>query len=383
MPVLLLLSLLAACMRRKYTLCVRGGWQEELSLYTVCILPPAERKSAAFSAVYSPFVRLQHEMGMSFSADDVTPEKLAEMLSKRGPLYIASAEGGVFEAMYGRYGASPEVYLKAHDGDPIRVDRIGREAVYCPRPGLSIAVCAQPQFMQEVIQNPALRGRGLIGRFLYAAPPRRTAPRRTDPPPLAAEVSAAYEQFLRRLLEDTLPPDSAPGAQELLPLCFSAEAYALLVSFADETELALLDELEPIGDWAGKLVGKTARIAALLHSADCIRQGISPQTEITAHWTQNAIALARVFTTHAQNVLGEAFCAEREALNLCEKLRHQGFPTLPLSDLKKQIPYALRAAPEHTAAILRTLTDNGYLAVYEQGDVTVAEWNPLLSDTNP
>jgi Protein of unknown function (DUF3987) len=74
--------------------------------------------------------------------DDVTPEKLATMLHQHGGrLAIASAEGGIFELMAGRYSknASPnlDVFLRAHVGDTVRVDRGTRPSDFVRKPALT------------------------------------------------------------------------------------------------------------------------------------------------------------------------------------------------------------------------------------------------------
>ena len=52
-----------------------------------------------------------------------------------------SAEGDVFDLMVGRYGKNVQfvVYLKAHAGDDLVTDRVGREGVRVSHPALTCA----------------------------------------------------------------------------------------------------------------------------------------------------------------------------------------------------------------------------------------------------
>ena len=109
--------------------------------------------------------------------DDTTPERLATLLSLHGGrMAVMSPEGGeVFDQMGGRYATSrlPNfgVYLKGHTGDTLRVDRVNRPAEYVKQPAVTVALTMQPDVLARLMDTPGFRGRGLLGRFLYAMPP--------------------------------------------------------------------------------------------------------------------------------------------------------------------------------------------------------------------
>lgn len=60
--------------------------------------------------------------------------------------------------------------LKGYSGDPIRVDRIGRESESILNPALTVMLMAQPNVVSDVLNNTTFRGRGLTARFLYCMP---------------------------------------------------------------------------------------------------------------------------------------------------------------------------------------------------------------------
>jgi hypothetical protein len=84
-----------------------------------------------------------------------------------------SAEGGVFDLIAGRYSnGAPnlDVYLKAHAGDSLRVDRVGRDSESVDAPALTIGLTIQPEVLRGLAEKPGFRGRGLLARFLFSLP---------------------------------------------------------------------------------------------------------------------------------------------------------------------------------------------------------------------
>jgi hypothetical protein len=183
LPALLGLAVCAAPLAKKFRVRVRDGWGEPTNLFVVVALPPGERKSAVFAEAIAPVQQYERELrermapeiaeaasehrmlearlkakegeaakakshadreGLAAEAreiarelaghvvpdepqvwcDDVTPEKLANLIARQGGRMLqASAEGTAFEVAKGRYSetANFDVYLKGHAGDPLRV----------------------------------------------------------------------------------------------------------------------------------------------------------------------------------------------------------------------------------------------------------------------
>lgn len=69
--------------------------------------------------------------------------------------------------VYSSNVVSIDTVLKAYTGDPIRVDRKGREAESIDSPALTMLLSAQESVLEGMLTNDAFRGRGLLGRFLY------------------------------------------------------------------------------------------------------------------------------------------------------------------------------------------------------------------------
>ena len=106
--------------------------------------------------------------------------------------------------MAGRYDKTTniDVYLKAHAGDPLTVDRIGRPPNHIPNPRLTMLLSVQPNIISGVMSNNTFRGRGLCGRYLYAICKSKVGHRDIDPPPVPENVKGAYRATIRRMLAD-------------------------------------------------------------------------------------------------------------------------------------------------------------------------------------
>lgn len=193
------------------------------------------------------------------------------MEEQGGSITIVSSEGGIFDLMQGRYDrtANIDVYLKAHSGDPISVERVGRKANYIPNPHMSMVLTVQPSVIQGMMDNPMFRGRGLCGRFLYTVCRSKVGRREISPAPIPLKVKMEYHDFIKRILSD-----QGSGTVKLSP-----PADEIRAAFQAYIEPKLVGELEHLSDWAGKLTGAVVRIAALLHlSSFPVTQPISPET---------------------------------------------------------------------------------------------------------
>lgn len=359
---MLVLAASAAACAKRLEVEIKPGYREPANLFVAVVLPPAERKSAVMREVTAPLIaweakeaeqvapqitRMTQRWAMSkkrleaaidraakaktkgerepleleveelsedhskivvpveprILADDATPEALASLLAQHGGrIAIFSAEGGVFQQMAGKYSETPslDVYLKAHAGDEIRVDRKGRPSERVADPALTLGLAIQPSVLEALAEKPMLRGTGLVARFLYALPTSMLGARRIDAPPIPEPTRAAYASVLSRLL----------GLQQLdhpVVLKFSREAYLSWCEFAAEVEpkLGEFGEFDSIRDWAGKLLGATSRISGILSilatfSLNSLSKDPSISIYIDESTLQRAIKIARYLIPHAQ-----------------------------------------------------------------------------------
>jgi hypothetical protein len=255
------LAVAAAAVQRKLTIELDRGYIEPLPLWTASENPPGSRKSAAQKPAIRPLLQWEIEQAQALAptikaaratraaeelrlkeiqkrfskeqdetkrealreeietaeagltevprppriiGQDITPEHLATLMADHGErLALFSSEGGVFSIMAGRYSggvANLDIYLQSHSGDAIRVDRGSRPSVYLREPALSMGLSVQPDVIESLANNKSFRGRGLVGRFLYACPPDIVGRRRLETTPIAPSVAASYGETITALL---------------------------------------------------------------------------------------------------------------------------------------------------------------------------------------
>lgn len=236
-------------------------------------------------------------------ADDTTPEAMTSLLaSNNGVLSIITTEGGIFDTLAGRYSntISIDTVLKAYSGDPIRVDRKGREGEVINNPTLTMLLSAQDNVLAEIMKNEAFKSRGLTARILYSRPKSKMGTRHFVTPNIPPDLEIAYQQLVGKLLEIPYPTNG------ILPIInLSPSAQNEVIRFHDWLEPKLVDELEYMESWGAKLLGNMLRIAGMLH---CAKNSNAPsETALSSETVQQAIAISKYFLRHAKcvhNLLG-------------------------------------------------------------------------------
>ena len=236
--------------------------------------------------------------------DDITPERLASLLSENnGVMAIVSAEGGIIGMMAGRYqergGPNLDVYLKGHSGDQLRVDRASDSSTgqtrIVPRPALTLLLMVQPEILSDLCRIQGARGRGLLGRFLYALPACNLGTRLYGERPVDGACRLRYHGIVRQALSH--PVLEAPRLLHLTP-----QAFELWREFHDQVErrLAEGEDLHDLADWASKAAGAVARIAGALHVAENA-QGRPDNLSVPPETMQAAIEIGHYFVAHAKS----------------------------------------------------------------------------------
>lgn len=361
MPAVAALGVLALCGAGQYRV-VFVGHSEPLNLYIVCAMDPGSRKSQTLEDLTRPVheaearlvdeasqavaedraarevaeERAKHLRGRAAKCDDaverqelqrqvaelstamgeekmlprllvddVTPERLAQLLAENGGrLALFSAEGGVVGMMAGRYqergGPNLDVYTKGHSGDVLMVDRSSdrRTTRHVPRPALTLCLLVQPEMLHQLAAVKGGRGRGLLGRFLYALPEQNLGRRLYQERAVDPVVRDRYHKLVTELLTVSL-------AAEPRPLRLAPDALEVWRVFYNAIEIRQSEtgDLRPLSDWASKAAGSTARIAGGLHLAK--HAGRRPdQVPIDAATMSGAVAIGEYFVSHAMATYG-------------------------------------------------------------------------------
>lgn len=361
MATLLALAVLATCVQRQFEVAPYGeddDYTEPLALWVLVAMQSGTRKSAVINALTGPLLRweklerdrrrrdiaavnaaravakkriekltkdaanadndearnrLRDEIAREeqempaelfppkLFTGDTTAETCQSLLVKQGErMAVLSDESGIFLVMAGLYSggnASLDVFLQAHAGSPVRVDRADREA-YLERPAMSFGLALQPGILADVASGRRFRDSGLLARFLYAIPAsnvgQRDVRRRASIP---EAVSRAYESGIFALLEGR---QLVPGKPKVLP--FTDPAREVWLDFAEEIERGQGEggKFEAILDWTSKLPGAAARVAGLLELADI---GLKADS-VSQVSVQRAVDLCRLLIVHAHEAFG-------------------------------------------------------------------------------
>lgn len=432
MAAVISLGVLATCLQGKYKIEGTPGYCEPLSLYTVVIAAPGERKSSVmrdmtmflyefereYNKAHSSEIRenrskreslerrisglqkklerkedkemelelrqLQEQLEETpvanparFFADDCSSEALTSLMaSNNGVFSVISTEGGVFDIMAGRYSnkTNIDIWLKGHCGDAIYVDRMTREAECILHPTLSAILSIQPSVLDEIMSNTTMTGRGLIARFLYASPPSRIGTRAFRAQSVPPEVSAAYRSMIFRMM--ALPVDGEPHTVHL-----SEKAFDLLADYFQEHEKFLAGEGQAISDWASKYIGAVLRIAGLLHCADME----DTEQDVSASTISRAIQIGKYFLAHATyaySMMGTDLSIQKAKFVLA-KLKRRNISVIKRSELFQMCRGKFFKKTEEIFPTLELLEGHGYICLEEPEQRSVGRPADVKIFVNP
>lgn len=417
------------CSQGKYFIQGNADWAEPLNIYTVVILPPAERKSSVLSVMIRPVEEYEKEENSRRNAgiiesqmvlsrlekekrslveraskgkateeevrakateiakyepvkplrlfvDDVTSEKLTSVLAEnKGRAAVVSAEGGIFDIISGLYSRNVniDVFLKGHSGDTIRVDRIGRASESIIHPALTMVLAVQPEVLNGLMSNNTFRGRGLTARFLYSMPKSTVGSRSFSTKPIPEGVRARY----RALIETILSSDN-----EQEPISLDDGAREVLEDLFNEIEGRLKGDLAEISDWAGKFVGAVLRISGILHvmkyPKDSMFDAVDRET------MEHAVIIGRYFLTHAKaaySLMG-ADTVNKDAQHLLSFIKRERLAEFSRRDAMR-LCRSFKTA-DSLQPVLNRLCEYGYIAVKPQEPVSAIGRRPSeVYVTNP
>ena len=352
--------------------------QENIALYDVLVRrlnsekqTAAKERDEAKRAAATERVRTlarevatyQLELVPRLLADDATPEAVASLLADHRSITIASAEGGVFDMLAGRYSdriPNLDVYLKSYSGDTIRVDRKTRPPEHIDRPALSVVLTVQPQVLRSIGAHRELfRGRGLLARFLYELPEPRVGYRSVNPAAMPPDLTTTYRARLMTILRLIKVPDAA--------LRLDAGAFDEFQRFRErvEVELRPSGDLADIRDWGAKLPGHVLRIAAAIHVWRTTAPGVQHlpwEVAIDADTLSAAVAIGEHYAEHA--AIAYALMREGEqsepARDLLEAIVSWGEDGFSTRDLYQRVRRRFDSVAQ-LEAVLRDLEEAGYL----------------------
>lgn len=226
---------------------------------------------------------------------DVTLEALGKVMGENGGrMGLLESEAGFFKACAGLYGngrADITLVLKAYSGTGHEIDRVGRGHTWMPQTALTLALIIQPGVVEHLEKdNPEFKSSGFLNRFLYALP-SPMPPGSFDTPGVPGPIGQRHCDRIRNLV------DHVWTAETIRTLQLTQGARKRFAEFYNQVEQDKVDggKLHDISEWAGKLCGQIARLAACLSLYDDYAA-----SEITEDAMTRALGLAPYLIAHAR-----------------------------------------------------------------------------------
>jgi hypothetical protein len=237
-----------------------GGWREELPLYLLVVMGPAQRKSSVMGHILRPLEQLDRErredmyddvkkaetridayqkrkqqllsaQGNANDAEererlleeideidrqlrelgephhfrrlasDATPEVLGTLLAAHGRIAVLASEAAFLDNLLGRYAeGSPNLHLvcQAYEGERAIIDR-RRGVEEIDRPLLTVMLAVQEHHLPKLIEHPVAQSQGLVSRFLFATPRSRVGSRAIHAPQVPTDLQEDWANTLRTI----------------------------------------------------------------------------------------------------------------------------------------------------------------------------------------
>jgi len=245
------------------------------------------------------------------TVEDITNEKLASLLSKRGEVLasLSADAGNIVNNLLGRYnklGRTDEsIYLKGYSGDYCRVDRIGRDPVVLHHPCLSVLWLTQPDKLDTLLGERSLTDGGMIPRLLTCHTNCQPAHITGDQQGIPSATLQGWDALVRELLaaychnSESFTIEPTPAAMQLL-----TDHYNAIVD-------RRLSDLMDITVYAARYTEQAWRISVDLHAA---RHGAQAHEHpLSKETALDAITLADWFAVEQQIILsGGRWRAKRD-----------------------------------------------------------------------
>lgn len=320
--------------------------------------------------------------------DDITPERLAITMSETGgPIVLATAEGGPFEMMSGRYSdnqsANLDVYLKGYTGEALSVKRVKRETITVYHPAMAMCLAVQPQVLEALAKRPELTHKGLVPRFLFALPKSNIGLRKRNTNLVPATMQEGYNAILLKLAmaaRNLTEPESGSEDLKKIEIETTPEARAefLLWTESLEPRRAKDGDLEAIAEWSVKLESSTIRIAGLLALA---WRGLHADTKIEFEDMSRAISLSEYWIREARKVYGlwDTDPLVSLGIEIVNWMQEQDLKYVTRRDIMRQFRGKFPSAKD-VNPVIRMLVDKGILRPEDDELYEMGRWNVAGGD---
>lgn len=378
-------------------LVLNSSWIERPQIFAAIVGPPGAKKSPAITAALAPVRGIQQKLGDQYMkaltryraekarwdkipkkeredhdpptaptyshvmTNDVTTEKLAEMLAKSKGILLSHDELAAWVLSMDQYrsgkGADRQHFLSMWTGTSFKVDRkINPEPIYVKHPCLGIIGGIQPEMLTSLVDKQG-RSDGFLDRILWAYPESLPGHWVDDDD---MDTSAINEVFQK--LYDCYGTTDLLGNHVELKLRFSDESRGIWKEWYNETEDDIGQqriERSLEGSWA-KMPSQCARIAVILHMIN----GDNANT-ISADTLRRAIAITEYFKGQCRRVFASlsALAGKDEGLRVLEYLKEHG--EVSQTEIANKV-FMKHKRADDMGALLTDLESRGLIARREE-----------------
>lgn len=227
---------------------------------------------------------------------------------------------------------------------------------------MSICLACQPYVFDNMINNTAFRGSGLIARFVYCFPKSNIGTRRYDTQPVPEDVAENYKRLVYKLLGTKFTYHD----EKKLYMHFDGKAYHEFVDYYNgHIEALLLTEMAFCKDWGGKYHGLILRLCGIIHCVKCALNDADPvETRVNIDTFCNAIEIAEYFREQAIYAysLGDVDIGTVKAEKVLGKIRSKNIRQIRQNDLYKLCRCTLFKNAADFAETMDMLEEYGYIA---------------------
>jgi hypothetical protein len=268
----------------------------------------AESLGDALQRVAAAEADLKNNATPNFIVQDPTPEALEQLMERQaGRAFVTSDEGTFVENLAGRYsGNSPVLGMvnSAWSGQAIRSIRVSRGDTSIDHPFLPMSALIQPEVAAKLSAR-AFVGTGFVSRILAVYPNPRAGNRPLDEAVALSPVTVGqWENLLRETLSKYWRRSRKP-----MHIAFDQQAQNVLIHYQRKCDRnCARRELGGMSTWWGKAHGHAVRLAALF----AIANGCASVDEDTM---RDAVAITDWFAEHVAHLFDIAIEADADLVD--------------------------------------------------------------------
>lgn len=385
-------SALSSCVQGKYNI-GQKSYKTTLSLFTVTVAPPSQRKTSSIDAFTEPIenwineenrkikrtqeqldidikviearikkfergtknfteqgykndlkalgeIKDKYPQPISHATTNVTTEGVIDLMAdNHGKASIITDECGVFDVLSGLYNngkSDIDPLLKGYDGKCISKRRAGGKETTINRAFLTICVMAQPEKFNKIKSVDSLSGRGFMERFMFSFPENygvHKSPLKTPEPDKS--ITDAYTSMIQKLLK-------LPDPEKEVPVMYlNDKADILYDEYFDKIESmihkkgGLFNKSDFAAAYGGKQATRALKLAGLFHLCEH-----SPEEPVDEDSMNKAILFSNWAVDQARAMLLDDSCSisdnRMESLikKLLDKSKDKGKTIFTLKDIK-------------------------------------------------